>query len=289
MIKDILLPLVSYPLPTPAAAMRSAVDLASHYGAHLTAIVLHIEVGSSLYFEGADFSSLNTEADIGDFLETENARSRKQAIELIRGFEESVGAKGVAHEYRVERTTYTNASALLVEQARISDVCIVPVHEDNPGDRDLAERIIFAAGRPALVTPVGARQVKNAEFNRIALAWDGSRQAARAMADAIPFLQRAAQVRIFTVEKEKELESFRTGVDLAKHLGRYGINANIDSVEKAHNQNIGQVFKSYVSQHNVDLLVMGAYGHSRFREFVLGGATRGILSDPPCWILMSHG
>src|SRR5262249_56205243 len=119
--------------------------------------------------------------------------------------------------------------------------------------------------------------------------WEGSRQAARAMADAVPLLQRAAQVRIFTVEKEKELESFRTGVDLAKHLARYGINSEIDSDEKASSQNIGQAFRSYVSQHNVDLLVMGAYGHSRFREFVLGGATRSILSDPPCWILMSHG
>jgi nucleotide-binding universal stress UspA family protein len=91
------------------------------------------------------------------------------------------------------------------------------------------------------------------------------------------------------VEKDKTFESFRTGVDLAKHLGRYGIDAEIDAIEKAGQQTIGDAFKSYVSKHNIDVLVMGAYGHSRMREFVLGGATRAMLTDPPCWTLLSHG
>jgi nucleotide-binding universal stress UspA family protein len=72
-------------------------------------------------------------------------------------------------------------------------------------------------------------------------------------------------------------------------LSRHGIDVEIDSIEKGRDQTIGQAFKSYVSKHKIDLLVMGAYGHSRMREFVLGGATLSVLTDPPCWTLLSHG
>ena len=83
--------------------------------------------------------------------------------------------------------------------------------------------------------------------------------------------------------------SLRTGVDLAKHLSRHGVDVEIDAIEKGRDQTIGQAFKSYVSNRNIDLLVMGAYGHSRLREFALGGATRSVLTDPPCWTVLSHG
>jgi len=163
------------------------------------------------------------------------------------------------------------------------------VRHGHDDDRELAERLIFGSGRPVLIAPSGGRTVEHAKLDRIAIAWDGGRQAARAIADATPILQRAAAVRIFTVEKDKTFESFRTGVDLAKHLGRYGIDATIDSIEKAVQQTIGDTFRAYVAKHSIDLLVMGAYGHSRMREFVLGGATRGVLTDPHCWTLLSHG
>ena len=280
MIKDILLPLVSYPKAAPDEVIRSAAGLARHLGATLSAIVLEIEVGPGLYFEGAE---------IGAFLDKENARSRKNAQALAQSFRSIAEAAGISYECRIEKSTLVDADAHLVEEARVKDLCVVPLHEGNDGDRDIVERLVFAGGAPALVAPSGARKTEKTAFDRVAIAWDSSRPAARAVADALPLLQRAAKVRVFSVENEKKFETLRTGVDLAKHLGRHGIDVEIDAVEKGRDQNIGQAFKTYVARHDVDLLVMGAYAHSRLREFVLGGATMSVLTDPPCWTLLAHG
>lgn len=279
MIKDLLLPLVSYPRATPSGPIRAAVDLAAHYGAHLTAIVAQVEVGPGLYFEGAE---------IGVFLEQANAKSRKLASGLAQIVKSAAEEKDVTCEVRVDKAPMLEIAGRLVEEARVAALSIVPVGQDDDGDRELAERLIFGSGRPVLVAPSGARKVERAAFDRVAIAWDGGKQAAHAIGDAMPILQRAAKVRIFTVEKDKKLESFRIGVDLAKHLARYGIDAEINAVEKAEQQTIGDAFKSYVSSHNIDLLVMGAYGHARLRELLLGGATRSVLTDPSCWTLLSH-
>jgi nucleotide-binding universal stress UspA family protein len=279
-IKDLLLPLVSYPKATPTGPVRAAVELAAHYGAHLTALVAQIEVGPGLYFEGAE---------VGVFLEQENAKSRKQASGLMQTFKSAAEEKAIASDVRIEKAPFPEIASRLVEEARLADLSIVPLHQDNDVDRELAERLIFGSGRPVLVAPSGARAADRVAFDRVALAWDGGKQAARAIADAMPILQRAAKVRIFTVENDKKLESLRTGVDLAKHLARYGVEAEIDAIERAASQTIGDAFKSYVARHNINLLVMGAYGHSRLREFVLGGATRSVLTDPPCATLLSHG
>lgn len=280
MIKDILLPLVSYPKVAPSEIIRSAAGLARHLGATLTGVVLEIEVGPGLYFEGAE---------IGAFLERENGKSRNNAATLAQTFRSIAESAGISHECRVEKTVYVNAGARLVEEARVKDLCIVPLHEDNDGDRDIVERLVFAGSAPVLVAPSGARKVERTTFDRVAIAWDSGRPAARAVADALPLLQRAAKVRAFSVEGDKKFESLRTGVDLAKHLSRHGVDVEIDAIEKGRDQTIGQAFKSYVSNRNIDLLVMGAYGHSRLREFALGGATRSVLTDPPCWTLLSHG
>lgn len=280
MFKDILLPLVSYPKVAPGEVIRSAAGLAQHLGATLTAIVLEIEVGPGLYFEGAE---------IGTFLDQENAKSRTNAQQLVQTFRSIAEAADISYECRVEKSVYVDAGARVIEEARVKDLCVVPLHEDNDGDRDLVERLVFAGGAPALIAPSGARKSERTTFDRVAIAWDSSRPAARAVADALPLLQRAAKVRVFSIENEKKFETFRTGVDLARHLSRHGIDVEIDAIEKGRDQTIGQAFKSYVSKHKIDLLVMGAYGHSRMREFVLGGATLSVLTDPPCWTLLSHG
>ena len=280
MIKDLLLPLVSYPKATPTGPIHEVVELAAHYGAHLNAVVTQVEVEPGPYFEGAE---------IGVFLEQANAMSHKQASGLLQTVKSAAGEKGVSCDVRVEKAPFLETVNRLVEEARLFGLSVVPVRRDFDSDRQLAERLIFGSGRPVLIAPGSTHKTEHATLDRIAIAWDGGKQAARAIGDAMPLLQRAAKVRIFTVEKDKKFESFRTGVDLAKHLGRYGIEPEIDAIEKADQQTIGDALKSYVSRHNIDLLVMGAYGHSRLREFVLGGATLGVLTDPPCWTLLSHG
>ena len=121
-------------------------------------------------------------------------------------------------------------------------------------------------------------------INHVAVAWDNSRAATRAVADGLPFLQAAKQVRIFTVIDEGRPAS---GTELCDHLARHGIDATFATI-RSNGRSIGSVLETYVVEHGVDLLVMGAYGHSRLREFFLGGATKSVLLRPLTWTLVSH-
>ena len=107
------------------------------------------------------------------------------------------------------------------------------------------------------------------------------------MADALPLLQAAKHVHVVTVVDEKALEKSGSGVELCKHLARHGVEVTFDPA-KAKGRPIGEILESYVIEHNADLLVMGAYGHSRLREFILGGATKSVLTRPFALTLLSH-
>ena len=125
------------------------------------------------------------------------------------------------------------------------------------------------------------------ELGTVAVAWDFSRAAARAVSDAMPLLEKAKKVRIVTVTNEKKLDSKHSSEALAKNLARHGIDVVLDKVD-ADGRRIGEVLEAYTVSHQVDVLVMGAYGHARWREFILGGATKSLLSKPPLPILFSH-
>ena len=146
---------------------------------------------------------------------------------------------------------------------------------------------VTSCGRPVLVLRDDATRRFPKSFDSIAVAWNFGRAATRAVADALPSLERAKNVRIFTVTGEKAIKKPASTTALVGHLGRHGIKTTADDVE-SNRRAIGDVFKTHVEEHKVDLLVMGAYGHSKMREFILGGATVSMLSHPPTWVLMSH-
>ena len=106
-------------------------------------------------------------------------------------------------------------------------------------------------------------------------------------ADALPLLEKAKRVFVLTVTNEKAMDSKRSGAELAKHLARHGVNVTLDIVDSG-GRSIGESIESHVASRNGDLVVMGAYGHSRLREFILGGATRSMLARPPVPIFFSH-
>jgi nucleotide-binding universal stress UspA family protein len=171
--------------------------------------------------------------------------------------------------------------------ARLRDITIVPVPEGDYRDQWYAESIIFGSGRPTVILPETPKRAGAFALNAVVVAWDYSRPAARAVADSLPILERAKLVRIVMVTNEKVFDTKRSGPELAKHLARHGVEVILDTVDAA-GRGIGEVLESYVASRNADLLVMGAYGHSRIREFILGGATKSMLSRPPLPILFSH-
>jgi nucleotide-binding universal stress UspA family protein len=146
--------------------------------------------------------------------------------------------------------------------------------------------VIFGSGRPTIVLPQAPR-LRPFELGTIALAWDSSRAAARAVADALPLPEKAKKIRVVTILNDKVLDTRHSAEALAKNLSRHGIDVVLDKVD-AGGKPAGYVLESYALSHSADLLVMGAYGHSRLREFVLGGATKSLLSRPPLPILISH-
>ena len=132
-----------------------------------------------------------------------------------------------------------------------------------------------------------ASRQRAARLDPIGVIRDGSCSAARAVADSLHVLERAKKVRVLTVLNEKELSSEWPAAELSKHLERRGIDATPECIDAA-GRRIGEILSTYLTSNQADLLVMGAYGHSRLREFILGGATRSMLSNPPLPILLSH-
>jgi nucleotide-binding universal stress UspA family protein len=126
-----------------------------------------------------------------------------------------------------------------------------------------------------------------ASFRAVAIAWDGSAKAARAVADAMPVLKEAEGVRILLVTGEKSQVVTGLEADLTRHLRFHGVMAMVDEAD-AGGRPIGEVLSDYLVSQRIDLLVMGGFGHSRLQEFVLGGATASILAAPPCPVFMSH-
>ena len=274
--KDILVALTSYPDPTPVSAVEDAVAVAAALGAHLAALACETRVQLPGHFVSASMVSGMIAAEAG--------KSRKNAQELLAAFDAAAERAGILHETILEKCLTLEVPDLLVEYARLRDLTILPMPASS--DAWYAEAIIFGSGKPTLVLPAGAKP-RPFKLDTVVVAWDFSRAAARAIADALPMLEPAKQVRIVTVVNEKALDTKRSGEEVAKNLARHGINVVLDKVDASGNP-IGAVLEHYTASQGADLLVMGAYGHTRLREFVLGGATRSLLAKPPLPILFSH-
>lgn len=275
--KDILLTLTSYPDPTPVSTVQEAVSIAAALDAHIAAICCEVHVEVPGHFLPG--SIVNLPGVIAG--EAEN--SRNNAKNLLAAFAAAADKAGVPHELILEKSLTYEVPDLLVDYARLRDLTIMPVPEH---DQWYADAVIFGSGRPTLILPAAPRP-RAFQLGTLAIAWDFSRAAARAVSDAVPVLEKAKHVRVVTVVNEKALDTKHSAEELAKNLARHGVDVVLDKID-AGGKPIGEVLESYVLSQGVDLLAMGAYGHSRLREFVLGGATNSLLSRPPLPILFSH-
>jgi nucleotide-binding universal stress UspA family protein len=273
---DILVTLTSYPEPTPATVVEEAVSVAAVLGAHIAALSCEMRVQVPGHFiSGAVVGLPGVIAGEAD-------RSRRNAHDLLAAFEAAAAKSGVSRESILLKCKSYEVPDLLVEYSRLRDLTIMP----ESSDRWYAEAVIFGSGKPTLILPQNPRS-RPFELGTVAVAWDFSRAAARAISDALPLLERARKVRVITVLNEKNLDRKHSAEELSKNLSRHGIDIVLDRVD-AKGRPIGDVLEAYVAAHAPDMLVMGAYGHSRLREFVLGGATKRLLSKPPLPILFSH-
>jgi nucleotide-binding universal stress UspA family protein len=276
MIKDIVLAL---DVGSPRDAARDyAISVAATFDAHLAAISF-------------DYAPILPPMDTvsalpSDILDAEREANRKAASDAIARFEEAVRLAAVSAESRMVEASVSGATKVLGTIARTFDLSVVGQAEPKSMRDDLMiEGALFDSGRPVLVVPYIQRA--GLKLDRVMVCWDGGRNAARAINDAMPFLSRAKAVDVVTITAGKDRSGEIKGVDIAQHLARHGLRVelrriNVDDVD------VANVILSDAADRDADFIVMGGYGHSRLREFVLGGATRGILSSMTVPTLMSH-
>lgn len=279
-IKDILLPLVTYPKPTGTAAIEKSVAIGKYIGARISAIEMIVKPATPY----AETFILN---DLSTVEATESEKLLHLAEEMLQAFEKAARSSQIAHEQRLVRCTTEDVTSVLIESARLRDLTLVAIRAYDGPQEKFIEALIFESGRPILIFSEELADSLPSSFDHVAIAWDHSQHAARAVADALPLLQNAKIIRVFAVTDNRTAAELESGAALTRHLAEHGIKATFETI-KSGDSSVGTVIDAYVKTNNVDLLVMGAYGRSRLKEFIWGGATYTILGQPPCWVMMSH-
>jgi nucleotide-binding universal stress UspA family protein len=278
-IKDILLPLVGEPDAAAIAAIDKCVAVAGDIGAQVTAVAVEQEI------------MVRPKVMISDVLDNvevaEAVRSVSDAQGLLKAFDAAARRYGVRGERRLGRVAAADIPAHFAVGARLKDLSIVPVKPHDGQSEKIVERLIFESGRPVLICPEEFAPELEIAFDDVVIAWDHTVPAARAVADALPMLRAAATVRIITATDDRTAAERESGAALVRHLATHGIKASFE-VMKINGSSVGKVFGAYVRANAIDLLVMGAYRHSRLTELVWGGATKTVIGRPPCWVMMSR-
>jgi nucleotide-binding universal stress UspA family protein len=278
-IKDILLPLVGEPGAATIAAIDKCVAVAGDIGACVTALAVEEDI---LVRPKVMISS-----DLENAEAAEAVRSVANARGLLRAFEAAATRFTVRGEPRLHRFAAAEMPENFAQAARLKDLSIVPVKPDDSQSESIVERLIFHSGRPILMCPEELAAELSVTFDKVVIAWDHTAPAARAVADALPMLQAATSVRIVTVTDSKTPAELESGAALVSHLAEHGVKASFETV-KIDGSSVGKVFEAYVKTNAIDLLVMGAYRHSRLNETIWGGVTKTVIGRPPCWVMMSR-
>lgn len=278
MALQVLTPLHTYPDGNSPTAAPHAAALARHLEAEVHALILNATFPPMSSLTGTSL------IDVGAMARDVTERCRARGHALVAALEEALRPTG--HALRVTELDCVMGSIGRAEvgAAHYCDVILAVLAAEDSAMQATAETLIFGSGRPTLVVP---QETAPSSFAHVAIAWDGSRVATRAVADAQEFLRRAARVTILSVTDEKVLPAGNPAERLAEHLARHGIAAGI-SVEQAQGRPIGAVLQGHARDIGADMLVMGAFGHSRLRDFVMGGATKGALHDLKMPVLLSH-
>jgi nucleotide-binding universal stress UspA family protein len=222
-----------------------------------------------------------------DVIETQRSENEKAAKAAVDKFNEAARGASVLAETRIVESAVAGAGVRFAQIARRFDLAVVAQAEpEKDGPQALiVEQALFDSGRPVLVVPY--IQTTPFKADRITLCWDGSRTAARATADALPLLARAKLVEVFIVESGKLKSDEIPGADIADHLARHDLKVSVTRTVSG-DIDVASAILSHAADSGTDMLVMGGYGHSRLREFILGGATREILASMTVPTLMSH-
>ena len=277
---DLLLHLDSYPEPTREADIDAAIAFAAAIGGKLTALGIRVTIPAES----------NRIADyligLSKIVREQEKQSHIAAREGLEAFTRKATHAGVYSDALLARADLYDVPDLVARVARTRDMCLIPMSGRFTGQHEVAQTAIFDSGRSVLIFK-GRKRTFRKGLGKVVIAWDASAFAARAVAEALPFLSHATEVRVLTVIGEKPSAHAGLGVDLVRHLSAYGVAASMDEID-ADGRSIGDVFDTYLTAQAADLLVMGAYGRSQLLELILGGATEHMLWANRVPTLLAH-
>lgn len=252
--------------------LDAAVRIAKEFDAHL--IGAHLQQLPEIL----DIANPAHSATVRELLE----ESEREADRSFRSVSARFADLKVSNELRRFHGLSDMLGSDLAQLARTADVFVgTRPYGDPAGHRQIEERVLFGSGRACLFLPPGGSA--HERFERIAVAWDGSREAARAVAEAVPFLTRAKAVHLVCIGETEQKAPFH---GIKAHLERYGVAAEATTVP--YDNGTGEQLEQFAHQMGADLIVMGAYGHARLIEWMFGGATRHLLRHATLPVLMAH-
>ncbi len=222
---------------------------------------------------------------VGSMVGPANAEEKKRIESAEAALKGQLASAAIGYDVRSVQLNQVDAVDLAATQGRLHDLTII----DSPMEyfvmgRALAEELLFHTGRPVIVVPAGVTAFK---AKRIVVAWDGTARASRALNDAMPFLTSAEYVELASVLKEKDLSKLVPGAEAAPHLSRHGIDATVANVD-ATGGDAGKALRDRATLVGADMIVMGAFAHSRWRQMILGGVTDSMLNASAIPVFMSH-
>jgi len=276
MIKDIVVNLNVSKDGGPAGDY--AVSVAAAFDAHLTGIAFVFDpivpVSGTGYIPA-------------EVIETQQADNEAAAKAALDRFAAATQRAGLSAEPLSLTASFAGAGDQFGRIARRFDLAIVGQAEPETSTVDdiIAETTLFESGRPMIMVPY--IQKAPLKLDNVMVCWDGSRQAARAVADAMPLLAKAGRVEIVIIASERGKQDEIEGADMGQHLARHGLKVDVHRVSGG-NIDVADALLSHAADSSADFMVMGGYGHSRLREFVLGGVTHSIFRSITVPALLSH-
>lgn len=264
--------------PSAAGSLEAARRLAADFGAHLEGLAIIPPLAVPL--------RLRPRQSAATLMKKEWERDKQEARAGIKRFEAQARKAGVASVQGL--AVEAEAAAVIALHARTADLVVLPL----PAEDDLGalgghgvETALLAAGRPVLLVP--EKGLPAGFPKKVLVAWNGSREAARALSDAVPLMARAKSVTVFSSGPAGDEGPLHSAKSAVRYLARHGIPAE-SSHATAADEKVGDAILARARKAGADLVVMGAYGRPRFAELVLGGATRAILAGAGMPVLMSH-
>jgi len=255
-----------------------AVSVASAFEAHLTGVAFVydpiVPVSGTGYIP----------AEVIESQQADNETAAKAAIDR---FAAATARAGLSAEPLSLTASLAGAGDQFGRIARRFDLAIVgqAAPETSTIDEIIAEATLFESGRPMIVVPY--IQKAPLKLDNVMVCWDGGRQSARAIADAMPLLVKAGSVEIVIITNERGKQDEIEGADMGQHLARHGLKIDVHRIAGG-NIDVADALLSHAADSGADFMVMGGYGHSRLREFVLGGVTHSIFRSMTIPVLMSH-